>query len=176
MKANIVLLLCFGFLAACSSDRGSSGKSDGGQSVQSVAHSYQSTACFMNKGASAGMGQTVYTQATVNFHADSTGVVDFSLYSDAACANLLGQGSANNNYQITRSAGGVFVVQVDQEDSPGGSVSTYFLVLKPVSGGAYFHIDGNRSDAGPYSSAPSDADLAAFVADPAGVGIFFNQL
>lgn len=174
------LTLCFLLATGCSKDDSKSNGNPASNTETAAAKlegAYQSTKCFKNQSASQGMGQNIYTQAKMTFQADLSGSVEFHLYSDQACTQLLGSGTNNIQAELERSTGDVQIMKFTQTDpSNPGSSQIYWLGMHLTTNGAYIDIDGERSGVvGPYLSVPSDQDIADFIANPTQIGIFFSK-
>ena len=130
--------------------------------------------CFQNKLASQGIGITIYSKATLTLGANAMGSNFFELYDDAACTNLLANGTVLVNHYETVLVNGEFVLKMEQDD--GNSIMSLWIGYKQL-GNAYF-LDLNFSDgeSGPYLAEPTTQELSQFAADPAGQGILIQKI
>lgn len=179
MKTMLLTAFMFLALVACGSKVNISTGTEGANKateILTLAGTYKSSLCFKNKPASEGFGVSIYTNATLTFQDGGTGAMDFELFTDAACTSSASTGTQTTSYAIVRQYGDVQIVYIeDPAPTSPPTTAPIFIAFKLASDGAYFHIDGNRADAGAHLVEPSESDLAAFIAAPESVGVFFTK-
>lgn len=137
---------------------------------------FTASRCFKNRAASDGMGQSIYTMATLVLNKDQSGETRFRLYSDADCQTELGSGTQPITYEVVADYDKVSVLRVHQYDeNDSNNDFIFYLPISFVIDGAFVHIDGELADSGPYGSEPSEGDLSAFIHDTKSVGVFFSR-
>lgn len=138
----------------------------------SIYGAFSTEQCFLNKMATQGNGQDIYTDATLTFDSNGSGKSEFVLYTDSNCDSPVLTGEAQFTYEAVRTVGSIRIIQVDQQNDPSDPSNTirYWLAFLVEQQGLTAEIDYRDGSSGPYLTAPTDAELAAFIADPRGQG------
>lgn len=137
---------------------------------------YESQTCFLNRAASEGMGQTIYTRATFTFGKKGEGSNQFELFGDDRCDRNLAKGNAKIKYTFTKRVGNLLVLAVEQYDSKTPEdISRYWIAALQQEDGLLFDIDYARGAAGPFLEEPSTEALNDALAHIGTRGVHFKK-
>ncbi len=142
---------------------------------------FRSTGCFLNRLATQGAGQNVYSRATIEFRENGTGTTSFELSDVADCSNIVQAGQADFAFEekrfVATAAGPALVVQVDQQNDPSdpSNIIRYYLVAVVEQRGYTIDIDFTDGQSGPYLTDPTPTELSEFAVDPRGEGLLFER-
>lgn len=185
IQFQLISIWAFVFLAitSCGKDAENSGSTQTPAPLTepSPYGTFKSTGCFLNKLASQGTGQNVYSRATIEFRENGTGTTSFELSDVADCSNILQAGQADFAYEekrfVTTAAGPALVVQVDQQNDPSdpSNIIRYYLVAVVEQRGYTIDIDFADGQSGPYLTDPTPAELSEFALDPRTEGMLFER-
>ncbi len=142
----------------------------------SLVGTFRSEHCFLNKMASEGFGQRIYSKATIRFLKNGSGLNAFELYEDENCEKEILSGLASFTYELVKTFGNVSVLKIEQQNDPENEkdVSVYWLTLALHKNGLFLDIDYSTGSSGPYVSEPDEKEVSEFSNDVEKKGVLFT--
>lgn len=133
--------------------------------------------CFLNKMASEGFGQKVYTRAIFRFSKNGRGVNKYRLFADENCEKKIADGYSKFKYEITKTYGEVYVIHIWQQNihSPKEIVE-YWLTAVAHKKGLLMDVDFNSEQSGPFAEEPDEKQTQFFLENAEKVGVLFKVI